>query len=361
MSTEIRSDAPGNAWLQAGGLAFLAFYAAAILAALAWGVSNVHEVPPENRALVVRLGAFHRVQNAGLVLALPRPFEEVILLPSAETVIEQDLKVDTPETTASLPVAGSQEEDDEAVSPPAPASSDDALASIGNRLTGDSGVVQLDVRAFYTVVDPYEYVLEKAHIAAAVDRLVSRSLVAVCAARDLDAILVARPELLGTGNELAQQREQLRGDVMRDVNGYLSELHRNGVGLGIEIKRVDVIARLNPETVSAFDSVLTASQAVLQEVADARTEAARKLQAANEGGDRAIEVAQARASERLAKAQTETAEILQLADAVRSGLDPGLLPRLYRARIATILARTTYLTTVNPKDDTHLIIPGVDR
>ena len=366
MSTKQHSGVPANAWLQAGGLAFLALYGVAILAALAWIVSNFHQVPPENRAVVTRFGALNRVQNAGLLLALPRPFEEVILIPAAETVIEQDMKVGQSQTApapAPAPAAASDDSEEGSSSGASlPSnSSDDAEASIGNRLTGDSGVVQLDVKVFYTVIDAYEYVLEKPHIAAAMDRLVSRSVVAVCASRDLDAILVARPELLGSATALALQREQLRGDVMRDISRYLRDLHENGVGLGVELKRVDVIASLHPDTVGAFESVLTASQEVLQEIADARTSAEREIQAANEAADRSIEYAQAKASERLAKAQADTADVLQLADAIKGGLDPGLLPRIYRARIAAILAKSSFLTMVDPKDDAHLIIQGAER
>jgi regulator of protease activity HflC (stomatin/prohibitin superfamily) len=148
---------------------------------------------------------------------------------------------------------------------------------------------------------------------------------------------------------------------MRNISHYLKELHENGVGLGIELKRVDVIASLHPDTISAFDSVLTASQQVLQEIADARTAGERTLQSANEAADRTIEYAQAKASERLAKAQADTADVLQLADAIKGGLDPGLLPRIYRSRITAILAKSSYLTMVDPKDDAHLIIQGADR
>jgi regulator of protease activity HflC (stomatin/prohibitin superfamily) len=342
---------PQNPWLQAGGLAFLALYGVALLAALAWLFSNLHQIRPENRAIVIRLGALNRVQSAGLLLAWPRPFEDVVLLPSSETILEHDMQVGQPQ-----PIGGGDAEED------APGGGmSDATASIGNRLTGDAGVVQMDVKVFYTVVDPYEYVLQKAHIVPALDRLVSRSVVAVCASRDLDAILVARPELLGSANQLAEQREQLRGDVMQNINRYLDELHTAGAGVGIRLKRVDLLATLHPETVEAFNSVLTASQEVLQEIANARTESARMLQAANEESDRTIEIAQAKASERLAKAQADTADVLQLSAAIKSGTDPGLLPRMYRERIAAILAKSSFLTMVNPGDDTHLIIQGADK
>jgi regulator of protease activity HflC (stomatin/prohibitin superfamily) len=358
---------PHNAWLQAGGLVFLAVYGVALLAAFAWLKSNVREIPPQSRAIVVRFGALHRVQNAGLLLALPRPFEEVILLPSEETIIEQDMKVQRPPPQApqAPPPPPTGDDEEEAAAPPpqatAPVLSDDATASIGNRLTGDAGVVQMDVTVFYTVVDPYEYVLEKAHIAAALERLASRSVVRACASRDVDAILVARPELIGVSSQLAEQRERLRGEVMQDINHSLAQLHAAGAGLGIELRRVDLIASLHPDTVDAFNSVLTASQQALQTIADARTESERLVQTATEDADRTLETARANASERLAKAQADTADVLQLADAIKSGLDAGLLPRIYRERIAAVLSKTTSLTVVNPGDDAHLIIQGAEK
>ncbi|HEX4152717.1 MAG TPA: protease modulator HflK [Steroidobacteraceae bacterium] len=348
-----------SAWLQAGGVAFLALYAVAILAAVGWLFSNLHQISPQNRAIVRRLGAFNRVEGAGLLMAWPRPFEEVILLPSSETILEHDMRVEQlPAPSTAPPPPPPAGEDDPAGG--AASTLSDADASIGNRLTGDAGVVQMSVTAFYTVIDPYEYVLQQAHIGPALDRLMSRSVVEVCASRDLDAILVARPELLGSSNQSAEERERLRGDVMQKINEYLAELHAAGGGLGIQLKRVDLITTLHPDTVDAFDSVLTASQEVLQEIANARTDSERELQAANEEADRTIEIAQAKASERLATAQADTADVLQLADAIKGGLDAGLLPRMYRERMAAILAKAS-LTMVNPRDDAHLIIQGADR
>jgi len=347
-----------NPWLQAGGIAFLALYAVSILAALGWLFSNLHQISPQNRAIVSRLGAFNRVRGAGLLLAWPRPFEEVTLLPSSETILEQDMQVEQPQPgAASSQSAGGDDES----SGGAGTMLSDAVASMGNRLTGDAGVVQMDVKVFYTVIDPYEYVMQKAHLAPALDRLMSRSVVRVCASRDLDAILVARPELLGTANQLAEQRERLRGDVMQNINHSLAQLHAAGAGLGIELKRVDLIATLHPDTVDAFNSVLTASQEVLQEIANARTDSEKTQQTANQDADRTVEIAQANASERLAKAQADTADVLQLSAAIKGGLDAGLLPRMYRERITAILAKTSFLTMVDPHDDAHLLISGAQQ
>ncbi len=72
----------------------------------------------------------------------------------------------------------------------------------------------------------------------ALDRLVTRSAVALTAARDLDTILVARPELIGADNQAAERRERLRGDLVRGINQRLAELTATGQGLGIEVARV---------------------------------------------------------------------------------------------------------------------------
>ena len=76
-------------WIQAGRLAFFALYAVTVLAAVAWAFSNVRQIDPQNRAVVLHFGALDRIQNAGLLLAWPQPFEQVVLLPAADRVIER--------------------------------------------------------------------------------------------------------------------------------------------------------------------------------------------------------------------------------------------------------------------------------
>ncbi|HBO9994951.1 TPA: protease modulator HflK, partial [Pseudomonas aeruginosa] len=146
MSGEAR-EGLRSPWLQAGRLAFLALFGVTLLAALAWAFSNVRQIGPENRAVVLRLGALERLAGPGLLLAWPQPLEQVVLLPSAEQVIErrvEGLLRSEQARRADLDVSLSS----------------DALAGSGYLLTGDAGVVQLDVRVFYKVDDPYAYVLQ---------------------------------------------------------------------------------------------------------------------------------------------------------------------------------------------------------
>ena len=350
-SMQIERPVVKSPWLQASRLAFVGLYVVTLLAALGWAVSNVRQIDPQNRAVVFRFGELDRVQNAGLLLAWPQPFEQVVLLPSADRVIERHV-----ETLLRSPTALAA---DKVTSFATPMS--DALAGSGYLLTGDAGVVQLDVTAYYKVTDPREFVLQGEHVLPALDRLVNRSAVSLTAARDLDTILVARPELVGSDSQSAERRERLRGDLVQGINQRLAGLTKTGVGLGVEVVRVDVQSSLPAAAVNAFNAVLTASQQADQAVANARTDAEKANQTANQQSDRTLQVAHAQASERLAKAQTDTAAVTGLAQSIQNKSDPGLLLRIYRERVPGILRQAGSVTTVDPHDDSRLIIQGADK
>ncbi|WP_434561526.1 protease modulator HflK [Pseudomonas sp. R1-6] len=336
-------------WIQAGRLSFLALYAVTVLAALAWLFANVRQVAPQDRAMVLHFGALDRVQNAGLLWAWPRPVEQVILLPAADRVLERRVE--------NLLRSDAALQADRVASFASPVT--DALAGSGYLLTGDAGVVQLDVRVFYKVTDPYAFVLQGEHVLPALDRLATRSAVALAAARDLDTILVARPELLGSDSQAAERRERLRGDLVQGINRRLADLAATGQGLGIEVVRVDVQSSLPGPAVGAFNAVLTASQQADKAVASARTEAEKQTQSARQEADRALQVAHAQAGERLAKASSDTASVFGLAKT--QGSDPQMPWRLYRERMPEILRRAGSVTTVDPEDDSRLIIQGAGQ
>ena len=334
-------------WQQAGRLAFLGLYAVTVFAAVAWGFSNVRQIDPQNRAVVLRMGALDRIQNAGLLWAWPKPFEQVVIVPAADRVSERRIE--------NLLRSDVALQADRKASFATPVS--DALAGSGYLLTGDAGVVQLDVRVFYNVTEPYAFVLQGEHVLPALDRLVTRSAVALTAARDLDTILVARPELIGSDSQAAERRERLRGDLVQGINQQLASLSATGQGIGLQVVRVDVQSSLPGPAVNAFNAVLTASQQADKAVANARTDAEKLTQTATQQADRLVQVAHAQASERLANAQAQTATVASLAQVK----DPGLLLRLYRERLPKILGQASSVTTVDPKDDSRLIIQGAEQ
>ncbi|WP_213991712.1 protease modulator HflK [Sodalis sp. dw_96] len=338
----------GGPWLQAGRLAFLALFGVTLLTAGSWLLSNVRQIGPDSQAVVLRFEALQRIEHAGLLLAWPQPFERVVILPAADRVMERRV-------TALLRSSEAQQADyGDAVT-------SDTLAGSGYLLTGDAGVVQLDVRVFYTITDPYDYVLQGEHIPPALDRLVERAAVVVSASRDLDTILVARPELVSNDSNVVERRERMRGDLQQSINRSLTALKAAGSGLGIEIERVDVQSSLPDKAVSAFNAVLTSSQLAEQVIAAAQNDAARVTQSANQSADRTLQIAQASASERLAKARADTATITGLANTLSSGTDPDILWRLYRDRIAIIFAKAGSVTGIDPHEDAHLILQGVDN
>jgi regulator of protease activity HflC (stomatin/prohibitin superfamily) len=327
---------------QAVRLSFWFVAALAVLAALAWATSNVRRIPADSSAVVTRFGAYVRSQGAGLLVAWPRPFETVLLVPGSERVLERRIVSLERDSRAGAQVGLSS----------------DALAGSGYVLTGDNGVVQVSATLFYRVTDPYAYALQLAHLDAAIERIVSASVAQIAAQRDLDAILVARPEMVAADQQMAARREQLRGDLASAIQRHLDALAAAHSSLGIEVARVDLQASFPAEAVGAFNAVLTSLQNAERDVAQARTLAEKTRQHAQQSADRIVQDAQASAAERVATAQSETSTIAQLEAALGANHDPGLLARAYRDRVQVVLSRAARVTTLDPNDASSLVLPG---
>jgi regulator of protease activity HflC (stomatin/prohibitin superfamily) len=375
---------------QAVRLSFWFVVVVAVLAACAWAGSNIRRIPPDSRAVVLRFGAFVRTQDAGLLIAWPRPFETTLLVPGSARVLEQRIQslerdprareadanvaqlppltqgpADAPSVAGGMPDAppGSPASTDAGATAPPDALPQvallpDALAGSGYVLTGDNGVLQLRATLYYRVVDPYAYVLQKDRLDAALERIVSASAVDVVAKRDLDAILVARPELLSADQQVAIKRERLRGDLAQEIERHLRQLDAQHAGLGVEVARVDVEASFPAAAVSAFNSVLTSLQVAERSMAEARTSAEKIRQDAQQDADRIVQNAQASAVERVTSAQAKSLTIQQLEVPLRTNSDPGLLARVYRERVQAILSKAARVTTVDPHNTSNLILPG---
>ncbi|PTB17027.1 hypothetical protein C9I57_30480 [Trinickia symbiotica] len=366
---------------QAVRLTFWFIVALAALAALAWGTSNVRRIPADSRAVVTRFGAFVRTQDAGLVIAWPRPFESVALVPGGASVLAlqiQSLERD-PRARAADPARSADALQDSRMGPATEPGDDaspdanaqtgnttatdsgllpDALAGSGYLLTGDNGVVQLSATLYYRVADPYAYILQKDRLDAALERIVSASAVEIVVGRDLDAILVARPEALRSDQTMALERERLRDDLAQAIEQHLRALEAEHAGLGVDVSRVDVQAAFPAAAADAFNSVLTSLQQAERDIAEARTAAEHRRQEAQQSADRIAEDARASGAERVATAQASTAVIQQLEVPLQGHGDPGLTARAYRDRIQRILAKAAHVTTIDPHDASHLILPG---
>ena len=336
------ATAPG-AWEQAIRLSFGFLFVMIGLLALGWAGSNVRVVPPDARAAVLRLGAVARIEGPGLLIAWPRPLEQVVLLPGPDRQIAQPVH-----RFDSTPVALVGQ-------PPSFQVSPDVRGNAAFLLTGETGIVHLQATLIYRIDDPGAYLLAVDHVPAALDRIFAASAVAVCAARELDAILVARPGT-GAADPGSASRDGFRADLVRETNRRLDALTRQGAGLGVRISRVDSAAALPGGAKTAFDRVLQATQTADAAVAEARTDAAHSVAEAGRQRLRILADAEAQAAERRAEAMSAAAPMAGGTGSVqRRGI--------YDARVGAVLGRAREVNAVDPRQGTKLLLsgPGASR
>lgn len=348
-----------GAWAQSARLAFRLLFAVVAVLAIGWAVSNVRRVPPDSRAVVLRFGNVVAEQGAGLLLAWPRPIEQVVLLPSADRQLAFTV---ARFNEAAQPLAASPD------APPITALRSGARAdftidrdprkNLGFLLTGDAGVVHLRATLFYQITDPAAYVIAAQHVAPALERLFVAAAVAVAASRDLDTIMVARPGAASAAASGGASRERLRADLVRAVNRRLDQLATAGAGLGVTVSRVDIAAVLPAGAKAAFDRILTTTQTADQTIARARTYAASTALSATQEAHRILTEAEAGATERVTQAETRTAPILALAGQIEGPAGKSLVDRMYYDRIGALLRKAKEVDTVDPHGGARLLLPG---
>ncbi len=228
----------------------------------------------------------------------------------------------------------------------------------GSYLTGDGGVVLLSATLTWHVVDPVAYHQARLHVTPALNRLFAASAVSLAAGRPIDEFLVVRTEGDGADPMVQAQRQALRGVLVADLNRRLQDLEAQQAPLGIEVTRADLQAQLPPDAKPGFDAVLTATQRAEEELAAARTQALQTRQTAQREQDSVLTAADAEAAERVNTARTQVAAIVALETADDPSGRPGLLDRLYRERIATVLGQAGQVMTVDPRGGTRFILPG---
>jgi regulator of protease activity HflC (stomatin/prohibitin superfamily) len=350
--------APG-AWEQAAARSFTFLFIVVCVLAIGWLFSNCRQVPPDSRAVVLRLGNVVREQGAGLLLAFPRPIEQVITLPS----IDRQIAFPVYAFQAANSDVGlfSRSEGGADLSGNAVPISRDPAQNTAMLLTGDMSVVHFEARLLYRIIDARAYVLSAAHVAAALERLFVASAVAVTARRDLDTIIVARPDRNVFSDAARAGREGLRPDLQAEVNRRLANLAEQGAGLGIAVTRVDLVASIPAEAKSAFDSVLFALQKAETATAQARTGAETTRQQANQDRDRILTDAQALAEERTTLAQTRTAAITALSVGAQ-GLSATMLSnQLYQEQVGKLFSRAGRVFATDGAGGSRLILPGGSR
>ena len=348
-SLDRRRGGPDGPWAETAEWAFrfLFFLVGAI--ALGWIFSGVRRIPADGQAVVFRFGKAVRTQGPGLLLTWPSPVDRVVVVPSAARQIEFHLPRLGGDTATQGSAAGP-------TTPQAPLSGD-PRRNTAFLLTGDDSIVHLQATIFYQISDPVAYVIAGEHVAPALERLFIASAVTTIAGRDLDTVLVARPEAAARPAEAAL-RERLRQDLVGAVNRRLDELASQGVGPGIQVSRVDVAAAIPGEAKASFDHVLTVTQEMQRNVAQARTQAELKAQTTRQECDRLEGEAAARADEQVNGARAVTASIEALGEQSRGASHSMLLQRLYNDRVGALFRRIGHVEAVDHDGGVRTILPG---
>jgi len=87
------ADEVAGAWAQSAELTFRFLFVLVAFLTAGWLFSNCRQVRPDSRAVVLRFGTVVREAGPGLLLALPRPIERVVILPSADRQIAFHLDI----------------------------------------------------------------------------------------------------------------------------------------------------------------------------------------------------------------------------------------------------------------------------
>jgi regulator of protease activity HflC (stomatin/prohibitin superfamily) len=337
---------------QSVAIGFRAVYVATLLLTLLWATNNVREIAPDSQAVVLRFGRIVRAQQAGLLIAWPRPIESVRLLPGPERQLSQDVDVLAAESDKARAVIESGPH---------------ALpANVAAYLTGDGNVVLLNATLFYRISDPIAFALAESHVAPAIDRLFRATAVRVTAGRNLNDFLVVQTTAADGKSEADAQaitalRGEVRSSMLSSTNARLQQLAAAGSPLGIEVQRIDMTAWLPPDAKTAFDAVLTATQSADRGVAVARTDAERRRQDAEKESNRLLSAAEATAKELVANAHVDTARIFAIEHEETPQTRASLLLQAYRADVADIMNRVGSVTLIDPQSGVRFVLPGKQK
>ncbi|HEU4619941.1 MAG TPA: SPFH domain-containing protein [Gammaproteobacteria bacterium] len=340
---------------QSVAIGFRAAYVVVLVLVVVWLTSNVREIASDSQAVVRRFGRIVRSQEAGLLLAWPRPIETVQLLPGPERQLTQEI--------GALPAPSGRAE--ALITPAGPTGGGAQAPAVSAYLTGDGNVVVLSAGLIYHISDPVAYALSQDHVVAALNRLFHAATVRITAERGLNQFLVveaandANGDAGGDGTQaVTTLRAEVRDSLLRAVNGRLQELAAAGSPLGIEVERIDMTAYLPPEAKTAFDGVLLASQAADRAIAMARTDAERRRQEAAAESERLLSSAEATAKELISKASVDTSRISALEEEATRETRGSILLREYRKGIADIVGRTSSVTLVDPDSGARFVLRG---
>lgn len=275
---------------------------------VAWALSGITVVEPNEVALVLRFGSLQGAGTAqavhppGLLFAPPKPFGEVIRVPT-RTVFEVELR------QLHLPVdlaKGSPRRPDP--------------RSFGHVLTGDRNVLHVAMVARYQIADPEAFVFAIEDPETVLSAVVAAEMVDATGRLPVDAVLT-------------DGRADLIRSVMTDAQKRLDALE-----VGLALVNLELIDLTPPAHVKAdFTAVQSASIEAETLVRQAEEYRTRTVPLARSERDTAVSDARATAATLLSSARGDAGAFRALADEYAQ--NPGIVrERLYREGVEEALA-----------------------
>ncbi len=324
----LQSLAPKVGWI---ALLLLALYL----------VSGVRTVEPNESGLILRFGKLQpKVHEPGLVIALPPPMDELIIVPTRQV---HELELDQwSSDRVIIPEIVMEENSDGVMEGPEIAT--DKLHPVyhGYTMTGDANILQGEFTLRYHISDPVAWLRMRDNLDEILASLTYRSLAATLAARSVDAALTT-------------EIEQVKKSVHKLVQQQCDSLNLGLLIDGFEIRS------LNPakQVVAAFESVNNAQIEARTEVESANAYRAQELPKVRTRAFAMRSDADIYAENLLARARGEAAAFRALAAQYQA--NPDLVrTRLLAESRETVLpyVQSTSIVPGNAGGSTYLLQPG---
>jgi regulator of protease activity HflC (stomatin/prohibitin superfamily) len=309
---------------------FRFLYVVVAALALGWLGTGIRSIPPGEQAVVLRMGRVVRVHDEpGLVLAWPRPIDEIVVLPSKDRQLALSV--------SDFALRGDSSGRDK---PGLAPRTDPAYLR-----TGDGGVLHADGAVLYSIADPVRFGLHVAEVKPALRRAFCAALVAEIARRTMEQLLITE---LDATRAAVRKRMQIR-------------LGRAGLDLGLTVQRINLTVSLPRRAKAAFDEAQSALAEASRSVANAEKSARFRLQEANREAQSIRIGARGLRQEILTRARIETDGVAAvLAQAAGAGREE-VLDRHYRVAMARILEVAERVVVLSAEDESRLILPAGEK
>ena len=260
--------------------------------ALAWLLSGIYRVNPDELGVVLRFGRYLDTQEPGLHYHLPYPIDTVVL-PKVTQVNQLQINGQI----ESLPAAGPGASVPESVGPV-------RGERAAQMITGDENIVIADYVVFWRIKDAREYLFNV---------LEPHTAVKMAAESTMDAIIGRNPIQAALSDKREQIADQARQMLQRILDGYHA---------GILITRVQ-LQRVDPPSavIDAFNDVQRARADQERARNEAEAYANDILPRARGEADRMNQEAQAYKSQVVNLARGEIQSFLSVYDVYRQARD----------------------------------------